>query len=70
VLPVLCGDKFIARFEPGINKKRDVFEIKNWWWEKDVKINYEIKKNVDKCLSLFMKYLNCKEFLFDDRKRF
>jgi uncharacterized protein len=60
VLPVLEGDKFIARFEPGINKKRDIFEIKNWWWESNVKPDTDTKKSIDKCLEQFMKYLNCR----------
>ena len=33
VLPILYGNIFIARFEPGFNRKRGRFEIKNWWWE-------------------------------------
>lgn len=35
VLPVLYGDRFIARFEPGRNKSTGSLLIKNWWWEPD-----------------------------------
>jgi len=31
VIPVLCGNRFIARFEP--EKSDTHVRIKNWWWE-------------------------------------
>jgi uncharacterized protein YcaQ len=33
VLPVMCGNRFVARFEPGLDKKKRELIIKNWWWE-------------------------------------
>ena len=33
VLPILYGDRFIARFEPGRDKGSDALTIQNWWWE-------------------------------------
>ena len=33
VLPVMCGNQFVARFEPGLDKKKQELIIKNWWWE-------------------------------------
>lgn len=33
VLPVLSGDRFIARCEPVLDRKRQVLVLKNWWWE-------------------------------------
>ena len=32
VLPVLHGDRFVARFEPGRDKRSGALLIKNWWW--------------------------------------
>ncbi len=37
VIPVLCGNRFIARFEP--QKSDSHIQIKNWWWEKDVSVS-------------------------------
>ena len=34
VLPVLCGNRFVARFEP--EKHKTQLGIKSWWWEADV----------------------------------
>lgn len=33
VLPLLYGDRFIARLEPVMNKKTGVLNILRWWWE-------------------------------------
>ncbi|WP_310828939.1 winged helix-turn-helix domain-containing protein [Paenibacillus pedocola] len=33
VLPLLCGDRFAARFEPVMNRKNGVLSINSWWWE-------------------------------------
>ena len=37
VLPVLYGNRFIARFEP--EKSKTHIKIKNWWWENDVSVS-------------------------------
>ncbi|MFC1947625.1 winged helix-turn-helix domain-containing protein [Chloroflexota bacterium] len=57
VLPVLCGERFIARFEPGRDKKSGALVIKNWWWEKDVEITQEIKEALKGCFNDFLDYL-------------
>lgn len=33
VLPVLYDDRFIARIEPVMDKKKQTLNIVNWWWE-------------------------------------
>ena len=33
VLPVLYGDRFVARCEPVMHRKTGCLEIKGWWWE-------------------------------------
>ncbi|WP_410510929.1 winged helix DNA-binding domain-containing protein [Paenibacillus sp. BR2-3] len=33
VLPLLYGDRFVARFEPVMDKKSRTLNILNWWWE-------------------------------------
>lgn len=57
VLPVLYGDRFIARFEPGFDKKSKTLVIKNWWWEAGVKPTKPIQRRLAKCFSLFSEYL-------------
>ena len=57
VLPVICGDRFIARFEPGRDKKNGALVIKNWWWEKDVELTQDIKNTLKDCFNDFLDYL-------------
>ena len=40
VIPVLYGNRFIARFEP--EKSKTHFQIKNWWWEKDFSVSDKV----------------------------
>jgi uncharacterized protein YcaQ len=58
VLPVICGDRFIARFEPGRDSKSGALVIKNWWWEKDVKVTQEIQNALKDCFQEFLHYLS------------
>jgi len=56
VLPVLCGDRFIARFEP--EKSPTHMCVKNWWWEKDVDVTDELIESVLQSLERFADFLN------------
>ena len=40
VIPVLYGNRFVARFEP--EKSATHMKIKNWWWEEDVEVDDEL----------------------------
>ncbi|WP_256702437.1 winged helix-turn-helix domain-containing protein [Paenibacillus sp. P32E] len=42
VLPLLYGDRFIARFEPVMDKKNNVLNILRWWWEPDTGLSAEM----------------------------
>lgn len=57
VLPVLYGDRFIGRFEPGLDRDQGVFQVKNWWWEQGVQPSAEVKSALERCLLDFMNYL-------------
>lgn len=68
VLPVLYGDKFVARFEPIYNKKSNVLTVKNWWWEdKEIKTN-SFKKSFKKALEDFSNYLSAESIKIKDSK--
>lgn len=56
-LPVLYGDRFVARFEPGYDKKLRSLSIRNWWWEAGVSVDSELKNALETCLVDFMGYL-------------
>ncbi len=37
VMPIMEGDRFVGRFDPKFHRDRGVLEIKNLWWEPNVK---------------------------------
>lgn len=56
VLPVLRGDRFVARFEPE-HFRGGPLVIKNWWWEAGVRPTKALLAARDSCLARFEKYL-------------
>ena len=65
VLPILFGDRFVARFEPLMDKKSGTLIIKNWWWEKDIIADDSILENLIICFKNFMRYLNVTSLKID-----
>lgn len=63
VLPVLYGDRFIARFEPGRDRKNRALVIKNWWWEPGVRPVKAMQKELEACFGDFLKYLDADTIL-------
>ena len=57
VLPVLYKNQFIARFEPEPNRGKTPLQIKNWWWEPDVKITDEMMDAIKAAFCRFSSYL-------------
>jgi len=57
VLPILMGDRFIARFEPKFDKKLRIFTIENWWWESSVNPNTNMIDVLGCCFKDFCTYL-------------
>jgi uncharacterized protein YcaQ len=58
VLPVLYGDRFVARFEPGRDHREQALTIANWWWEPGIDPSEELSAAVGACLSCFVRYLD------------
>lgn len=57
VLPILYGDRFIARFEPGRDKTTGALLIRNWWWEAGVEPTAEMHAALALCFDRFSRYL-------------
>jgi len=57
VLPVLYGDRFIARLDPAFDKKKRTLTIQNWWWEADVGKSAEMHVALRDCFARFLRYL-------------
>jgi len=67
VLPVLYGDRFIARFEPVRQKKNGELTIKNWWWESGVIPDDAMLAALRECFEHFFAFLSVKSLHMDGR---
>ena len=57
VLPVLYGDRFCARFEPGWDSEERILTVKNWWWEDGIEISEPLRSALRDCFRDFGSYL-------------
>ena len=57
VLPVLYGDRFIARVDPSYDRERRELTINNWWWEDKIEVDDQMQSALASCFQEFMRYL-------------
>ncbi|MEJ2352562.1 MAG: crosslink repair DNA glycosylase YcaQ family protein [Anaerolineales bacterium] len=69
VLPVLYGDRFVARFEPRRDKENASLAIKNWWWEPGVTGSEEMHAELHNCLKKFAGFLETDGIQLDGQAR-
>jgi uncharacterized protein YcaQ len=62
VLPILHGDRFVARFEPAYDKKTKTLMAKNWWWEPDIERSEQMDEDINNCFQRFLCYLGADHF--------
>ncbi len=67
VLPILYGDRFIARFEPGRNRKTGALVIKNWWWENGTTPSRQTRTDLCRCFEHFLSYLGTDHLCIDKK---
>ena len=67
VLPILYGDQFVARFEPGRDKKSGALIIKNWWWESGVTPSQRMQSDLLACFKRFLDYLGTDDLRMDSK---
>jgi hypothetical protein len=65
VLPILYGDRFIARFEPGRDKESGALIVKNWWWESGVTPSKGMQSDLSHCFKRFLNYLGTDRLQID-----
>jgi len=56
VLPVLYGERFVARFEPARDPD-GALRVKNWWWEEGVRPTDTLRRALSRCFRDFRRYL-------------
>jgi len=69
VLPILYGDRFVARFDPGHDKKNGVLMIKNWWWEPGVKQSKRMQLELVRCFKRFLSFLGADQLRIDGQAK-
>ena len=57
MLPVLYGDRFVARFEPGRENRDQTLTIANWWWEPGVMPTEALSAALEACFARFLGFL-------------
>jgi uncharacterized protein YcaQ len=57
VLPVLFGDRLVARLEPAFDKQKRELTVANWWWERDILPDEGMQAALAACLRDFARYL-------------
>ena len=65
VLPVLYGDRLIARIDPALERKTRTLKVKGFWWEADVEPNDAIIKAIQVCLKAFMRFLDADDLMVE-----
>jgi len=66
VLPVIYGDRFVARVDPTFDKKKRILTLQNWWWQANVKPGKTMQAALIKCLQTFSQYLNAEQIILAD----
>lgn len=62
VLPVLYGDRFVARVDPKLDREAAALTVQNWWWETDVDVHDEhMLAAIANALGEFMAYLGARQ---------
>jgi len=61
VLPVLFGDRFVGRIEAVPDRKTGVLEVRNIWWEEDVRQTKKLNAALEKTVKDFAKFNDCEE---------
>ncbi len=61
VLPVLYGDRMVARFEPAFDSNTRTLTINRWWWEEGIEPDGVMEGELVECFDQFARYLSASE---------
>jgi hypothetical protein len=64
-LPVLFGDKFVARFDPKADRKAKIFYVKSLHFEKNFKPDQQFKALFNEKLNEFAIFNGCEKIVFE-----
>jgi len=66
VLPVLYGDRFVARCEPVRDRKTKTLTLKNWWWEDGVRPSKRMGAALSRCMKKYVWFMGVERLVLGD----
>lgn len=69
VLPVLKNDRFIARWEPVMDRKTKRLRIENWWWEEGEGLTDDNRAALKEAVQEFMDFLGADSLSVSRKKK-
>ena len=64
-LPILYRDRFVGRIEAVPNRKEGVLRVNGLWWEPGIRQTKALNSALEKALSNFAKFNDCKTIVFN-----
>lgn len=65
VLPVIYGERFVARMDPALDRDNGVFTVRNWWWQDGIDTQDDaMRAALADALREFVRYLGAEEITF------
>ena len=61
VLPVLFGDRLVARVDLALARKEAALTLIDWWWEPEVRVDERLEAALVDCLAGFMRTVDARE---------
>ena len=66
VLPVTCGDRFIGRIEPVLDRASRTLVIRGWWPEPGVEPSEDLKAGLADCIRRFTAFTGAERVALDE----
>lgn len=64
-LPVLYGEKFIARCDPALDRRRKILHLRGWWWQTGARLDDQAISALGECLAAFSRSLGAERIAVD-----
>jgi uncharacterized protein YcaQ len=66
VLPVLEGDRLVARLDPKFERREGVLKVRRVYWEPDVRVTRQRKKELERALARLASFIGAERFSLPD----
>ncbi|HEV7892932.1 MAG TPA: crosslink repair DNA glycosylase YcaQ family protein [Pyrinomonadaceae bacterium] len=66
VLPVLEGDRLVARLDPKFERREGILKVRRVYWEPDVRVTRQRKKELERALARLASFIGAERFSLPD----